>query len=464
MPLPQRFWQMDVTALRAECVTREIDPEGLTRDDMREAIRGSEKEAGERTEIQKLKLEMGERERDKEREFEERQRDKQREFELKLRDLELERARTVRTESPRDMVQGPRVPMYREGEDIEIYLITFERLAEANGWPREAWAARLAAVLTGKARQAYVRMAAGESRDYDLVKGAILRRFDRDSEYYRTKFRDSRRESDESFKEWGLRIQGYFEQWVREAGNDMDKLKELLVLEQLMSNTSPDLQVWLKQRQPATIQQFAEMADVYKSSKRGACQGKTFAQGFQQTARVDRPRDRWGEDRVSEERRPIRVEPKSWERSRFVTCFKCGQKGHYKSDCPSRVNSESPKGGSKETSFWVTQQLHQDDLLHKPGLGSLAMSDRSVAMSDKLRLKRPCLINGRKASMVLDTGGSFSLVHRRYVCESSYTGESVTLFGIGTGNPDRSILYSLGCMMRDQTWYCPMAIWKGCLM
>ena len=214
MPLPQRFWQMDVTALRAECVTREIDPEGLTRDDMREAIRGSEKEAVERTEIQKLKLEMGERERDKEREFEERQRDKQREFELKLRELELERARAVRTESPRDTVQGPRVPMYREGEDIEIYLITFERLAEANGWPREAWAARLAAVLTGKARQAYVRMAAGESRDDDLVKGAILRRFDRDSEYYRTKFRDSRRESDESFKEWGLRIQGYFEQWV----------------------------------------------------------------------------------------------------------------------------------------------------------------------------------------------------------------------------------------------------------
>ena len=47
-----------------------------------------------------------------------------------------------------------------------------------------------------------------------------------------------------------------------EAGNDMDKLKELLVLEQLMNNTSPDLQVWLKQRQPAMIQQFAELADV----------------------------------------------------------------------------------------------------------------------------------------------------------------------------------------------------------
>ena len=64
---------------------------------------GGGEEAVERTEIQKLKME--ERERDKEREFEERQRDKQREF-------ELDRARTVRTESPRGTVQGPRVPMY----------------------------------------------------------------------------------------------------------------------------------------------------------------------------------------------------------------------------------------------------------------------------------------------------------------------------------------------------------------
>ena len=163
---------------------------------MREAIRGFEKEAVERTEIEKLKLEMEERERDKQREFEARQRDKQREFELKICELELERAQTVLTESPRNTVQGPCVPMFREGEDIEVYLTTFERLAEANGWPREVWAARLAAALTGKARQAYVRMAAGESRDYDLVKGAILQRYDRDSEYYRTKFRESRKESD----------------------------------------------------------------------------------------------------------------------------------------------------------------------------------------------------------------------------------------------------------------------------
>ena len=68
-----------------------------------------------------------------------------------------------------------------------------------------------------------------------------------------------------------------------------------------------------------------------------------------------------------------------------MTCFKCGQKGHYQSDCPSRIKSEFPKGGRKETSFWVTQQLHQDNLLHKPGLEPVAISDRS----GKLRFEAP---------------------------------------------------------------------------
>ena len=85
---------------------------------MREAIKGFEKEAVERTEIQRLKLEMEERERDKQREFEERQRDKQRELELKI--LELERDWAVHMEPPRDTVQGPRIPMFWEGEDIEV--------------------------------------------------------------------------------------------------------------------------------------------------------------------------------------------------------------------------------------------------------------------------------------------------------------------------------------------------------
>ena len=112
---------------------------------------------------------MEEREKDKQREFElkrleieDRAMERQREYELRIRELELDRSRHTHTESNSgSSVKGPRIPTFREGEDIEVYLTTFERLAEANEWPREVWAARLAAVLTGKARQAYLKNGPG---------------------------------------------------------------------------------------------------------------------------------------------------------------------------------------------------------------------------------------------------------------------------------------------------------------
>ena len=422
---------------------REIDPEGLSRNEMREAIKACEKEEEVNIEIEKLKLELEEREKDKQREFElkrleieDRAMERQREYELRIRELELDRSRHTHTESNSgSSVKGPRIPTFREGEDIEVYLTTFERLAEANEWPREVWAARLAAVLTGKARQAYVRMDLAESKDYDKVKAAVLKRYDRDAEYYRTKFRESRKEGDESFKEWAIRTLDYFSQWVREVGDDMGKLKELIVLEQLMSSTTPELQVWLKQREPTTLQQFADLADVYRSSRRGTLHrsGRTVPEQGKVTA----VRPQMGEGRSDEVRAPRgntmgngRNEFRSRDRATFVTCFKCGQKGHYQSDCRTVLKQVDPTS-KRETSFWICQQLHEDERV------SLQLPQRSQLetlgenQTGKLKLTRPCWVNGRQAVMVLDTGSSFSLVSKRNVSEKDYTGGSVDVVGVG---------------------------------
>ncbi|KAG7511502.1 hypothetical protein JOB18_002175 [Solea senegalensis] len=50
------------------------------------------------------------------------------------------------------------VPKLEEGDDIEQYLTTFERLAVAYPWPRAEWAVYLVPYLTGRACSAYVAM------------------------------------------------------------------------------------------------------------------------------------------------------------------------------------------------------------------------------------------------------------------------------------------------------------------
>lgn len=70
------------------------------------------------------------------------------------------------------------MPRFEDGDDIEQYLTTFERLAVAYMWPKEDWAVHLVPYLSGKARSAYVVMDINESMDYDNVKEAILAKYE----------------------------------------------------------------------------------------------------------------------------------------------------------------------------------------------------------------------------------------------------------------------------------------------
>lgn len=79
----------------------------------------------------------------------------------------------------------PRLEKLSESDDIEHFLITFERIAAVCRWPKEDWAFRLIPLLTGKARAAHVHMDVEDSLEYDEVKLAILKKYDINQETYR---------------------------------------------------------------------------------------------------------------------------------------------------------------------------------------------------------------------------------------------------------------------------------------
>ena len=60
--------------------------------------------------------------------------------------------------APRVIDREPRLARLEDSDDIEHYLLTFERLAEVYQWPKEDWAIHLIPLLTGKARSAFVAM------------------------------------------------------------------------------------------------------------------------------------------------------------------------------------------------------------------------------------------------------------------------------------------------------------------
>ena len=68
-----------------------------------------------------------------------------------------------------------KVAKLMDQDDIDAFLVTFERLMEAYEVPKARWAYKLATQLSGRAQQAHVVMMSETSGDYDEVKSAILR-------------------------------------------------------------------------------------------------------------------------------------------------------------------------------------------------------------------------------------------------------------------------------------------------
>ena len=98
-------------------------------------------------------------------------------------------------------------------DDVEAYLVTFERLMSVYEVPRNRWAYKLAPQLTGRAQQAYAAMPSEEAGNYASVKAAILRRYDISEETYRQRFRNAVPTDNETYRELAVRAMDLLQKW-----------------------------------------------------------------------------------------------------------------------------------------------------------------------------------------------------------------------------------------------------------
>ena len=79
------------------------------------------------------------------------------------------------------------VPL-KEKDDIEVYLMTFERIKRAYQIKEERWPQYLAPQLTEKAQLAFTAILTTDAGSYKVIKTAIFTRYDLNVETHRWKF------------------------------------------------------------------------------------------------------------------------------------------------------------------------------------------------------------------------------------------------------------------------------------
>ena len=140
------------------------------------------------------------------------------EREIAMKKLELESlSRLGGPKSTKSNARFPKLQYFDEKKDqMDSYLTRFERYATACKWDPAMWALYLSALLKGRALEVFVRLSIYQS-DYEQIREALLNNFNLTERQFKRKFRESRPEKSETFRQFSCRMASYLEKWLAMA-------------------------------------------------------------------------------------------------------------------------------------------------------------------------------------------------------------------------------------------------------
>ena len=465
----------------------------------REELETMERIEREKHDIEREKIEAAERQRKEEREAAERhdqllcdmekaklaleqdkinsqqfQQQRDYEFQCQLQDRqhegELERLEAQKAlTQPRETIKAkaPKIPAFNEGKDeMDSYLLRFERYATAQKWEPDTWATGLSALLQGKALDVYALMPKEDALNYDKLKVALLKRYELTEEGFKRKYKKCRPENGETFQQFTTRMKSYFTQWIDMASieKSYEGLQDLILREQLTFICNRDLELFLREREPKSLEQASKLADQYKEARYVDIVSLTYKNN-------ERSRSRSNSESRSRSRSPTSRGPnqgnQGYPRPR-VRCYNCGgphvrrfcpqlkqgimkagavdyrrsrsptRKVTFQTQEPEVPKEETAKDGNQNTEPKVcgacliltdavnySQATTNEREMVKTSVGSPIKVSSVSSLSEMSTVQG--FVGEKPVQVLRDTGCSGVIVSKDLVPESAYTGRSQTM-------------------------------------
>jgi len=103
------------------------------------------------------------------------------------------------------------LPKLGSGHELEVYLITFQKIAKLNNWPKEYWPAILQTQLKGTVLRIFAELPDATIKDFDRLQAALLAAYELSpEEHYRKKFPDLKLGDSESHTYFAFKMQNFF--------------------------------------------------------------------------------------------------------------------------------------------------------------------------------------------------------------------------------------------------------------
>ena len=195
------------------------------------------------------------------------------EREIAMKKLELESlSHPGGPKSTESNARFPKLPYFDEKTDqMDSYLTRFESYATACKWDPAMWALYLSALLKGRALEVFARLSKDDQSDYEQIREALLNNFNLTERQFKRKFRESRPEKLETFRQFSSRMASYLEKWLAMAKVEktFEAVCDFLARDQFLEIANQDMYIFLKPKSFKTLGDMARDADLFADASGG---------------------------------------------------------------------------------------------------------------------------------------------------------------------------------------------------
>ena len=254
---------------------------GLEGDALKDFIK-DEREKEEKTRQQDIEREERRLEREEKRRIEEMEMEKlkmQHELECKRVETEAKLKQNSKEPASYNLSKAIKMPKFDEKTDtMDAYIHRFEFIATNKNVDKKHWSFCLAENLCGSSLEVLQSMNKDDATDYEKLKNKLLERFKYNQEGYRKLFKSCKPKADENFDTYFDKLKQNLDKWITASEiekGDYDKLRCLILFEQLYETCNPNLVRFLKERNPRTESELREHALLYEKANPATKLGNT---------------------------------------------------------------------------------------------------------------------------------------------------------------------------------------------